>query len=107
MYRYTSLSLYIFFLLIRRPPTSTLFPYTTLFRSSLQSIAPSALTTDRLPRSTPVPFERQDDGSGRRLFDRDATRTVCGPSSPTQCRRPLLSCPSHPRRMLPLHIRRD
>src|SRR5690554_7576216 len=24
-----------FFLLIRRPPTSTLFPYTTLFRSSL------------------------------------------------------------------------
>src|SRR5262249_62278932 len=25
--------LYLFFLLIRRPPTSTLFPYTTLFRS--------------------------------------------------------------------------
>src|SRR5690606_41760145 len=28
------ISLHIFFLLIRRPPTSTLFPYTTLFRSS-------------------------------------------------------------------------
>src|SRR3712207_8861277 len=26
-------SLYIFFLMIRRPPRSTLFPYTTLFRS--------------------------------------------------------------------------
>src|SRR5690348_18457861 len=27
----------IFFLMIRRPPRSTLFPYTTLFRSSQQS----------------------------------------------------------------------
>src|SRR5688572_32122549 len=27
------LYLFIFFLMIRRPPTSTLFPYTTLFRS--------------------------------------------------------------------------
>src|SRR2546426_2966368 len=26
-------TLYIFFLMIRRPPRSTLFPYTTLFRS--------------------------------------------------------------------------
>src|SRR2546427_13288640 len=29
--------LYFFFLMIRRPPRSTLFPYTTLFRSSLQA----------------------------------------------------------------------
>src|SRR5204863_10119837 len=28
------LVLFFFFLMIRRPPTSTLFPYTTLFRSS-------------------------------------------------------------------------
>src|SRR5438105_7076483 len=28
-----SLSFYFFFLIIRRPPRSTLFPYTTLFRS--------------------------------------------------------------------------
>src|SRR5437588_985980 len=28
-------SLYFFFLMIRRPPISTLFPYTTLFRSDL------------------------------------------------------------------------
>src|SRR2546421_9579278 len=32
-----------FFLMIRRPPRSTLFPYTTLFRSS----SPRARTTDR------------------------------------------------------------
>src|SRR2546428_293183 len=28
------ISLFIFFLMIRRPPRSTLFPYTTLFRST-------------------------------------------------------------------------
>src|SRR5436305_10334116 len=33
------LSIYFFFLLIRRPPTSTLFPYTTLFRSIIYSAA--------------------------------------------------------------------
>src|SRR3712207_6919643 len=30
----------IFFLMIRRPPRSTLFPYTTLFRSKRFAIAP-------------------------------------------------------------------
>src|SRR2546429_9214384 len=29
-------TIYIFFLMIRRPPRSTLFPYTTLFRSHLR-----------------------------------------------------------------------
>src|SRR5947209_13538960 len=32
-----SVSLVFFFLMIRRPPRSTLFPYTTLFRSSSTS----------------------------------------------------------------------
>src|SRR2546421_8785329 len=32
--RYTRRSLLFFFLMIRRPPRSTLFPYTTLFRSN-------------------------------------------------------------------------
>src|SRR5438034_10464757 len=31
--RYTHLFFFFFFLTIRRPPRSTLFPYTTLFRS--------------------------------------------------------------------------
>src|SRR2546429_2510463 len=37
------LSLFFFFLMIRRPPRSTLFPYTTLFRSGDDALA----TTDR------------------------------------------------------------
>src|SRR3712207_9417796 len=32
-FMYTRLFLFLFFLMIRRPPRSTLFPYTTLFRS--------------------------------------------------------------------------
>src|SRR5438105_14987343 len=32
-----SLTMYFFFLMIRRPPRSTLFPYTTLFRSIVTS----------------------------------------------------------------------
>src|ERR1039457_5545319 len=34
---YCPVCLDIFFLMIRRPPRSTLFPYTTLFRSMLQT----------------------------------------------------------------------
>src|SRR3712207_7104854 len=34
--------LLIFFLMIRRPPRSTLFPYTTLFRSGLAPVARAA-----------------------------------------------------------------
>src|SRR2546429_5784910 len=33
----TDLCLFFFFLMIRRPPRSTLFPYTTLFRSRVSS----------------------------------------------------------------------
>src|SRR5688572_31407879 len=33
---------FFFFLMIRRPPRSTLFPYTTLFRSSLGAAASTA-----------------------------------------------------------------
>src|SRR5471030_3469494 len=37
---------FFFFLMIRRPPRSTLFPYTTLFRSwSSTSVAPGAPAT--------------------------------------------------------------
>src|SRR3989454_12301252 len=40
-YAMTRLTLFFFFLMIRRPPRSTLFPYTTLFRSvrAVQAIA--------------------------------------------------------------------
>src|SRR5437667_6352716 len=34
LYSYSISSVFLFFLMIRRPPRSTLFPYTTLFRSA-------------------------------------------------------------------------
>src|SRR3712207_8311124 len=46
----------VFFLMIRRPPRSTLFPYTTLFRS------PSTVGRARLPAEPGVP---PDAGAGQ------------------------------------------
>src|SRR5258705_4635717 len=37
--------LFFFFLMIRRPPRSTLFPYTTLFRSGVADLQVQNLTT--------------------------------------------------------------
>src|SRR5256885_15100095 len=34
---------YFFFLMIRRPPRSTLFPYTTLFRSTMTNLSTECL----------------------------------------------------------------
>src|SRR2546430_4269721 len=42
---------FFFFLMIRRPPRSTLFPYTTLFRSSGFGCACSYLTKQSIKRS--------------------------------------------------------
>src|SRR6478752_10048031 len=51
---------FFFFLMIRRPPRSTLFPYTTLFRSRVQGSSNS-----RRPRHA---------GGGRPPRDRKSTR---------------------------------
>src|SRR5260370_42612527 len=47
-----ALRFFFFFLMIRRPPRSTLFPYTTLFRSANQPrrLSRSAHSTGRLGR---------------------------------------------------------
>src|SRR6266699_5473824 len=42
-------STYFFFLMIRRPPRSTLFPYTTLFRSPAASGSRARRRRNRLP----------------------------------------------------------
>src|SRR2546427_9129776 len=43
-----------FFLMLRRPPISTLFPYTTLFRSRVGPPAPTEAGPDpRIPRGWP------------------------------------------------------
>src|SRR5438067_8832992 len=39
---FTHLFLYFFFLMVRRPPRSTLFPYTTLFRSQVVEMCRSS-----------------------------------------------------------------
>src|SRR5277367_7010674 len=40
---------FFFFLMIRRPPRSTLFPYTTLFRSRRASVAPNRYADYKVP----------------------------------------------------------
>src|SRR3712207_8824068 len=70
--------MYVFFLMIRRPPRSTLFPYTTLFRSPARCSSrgsraspPGCPRSFRLLRSggTPAPSS-----AGRSAHHRSATR---------------------------------
>src|SRR2546429_4098618 len=58
-FKHQFLFLFFFFLMIRRPPRSTLFPYTTLFRSLWQA---------RLPRR-----HRRHAGTPRRLRSEEHT----------------------------------
>src|SRR5256885_10846710 len=53
-----------FFLMIRRPPRSTLFPYTTLFRSTLRGVCRRVPGADRYPahaHRAPAPGGREAD----------------------------------------------
>src|SRR3712207_7892958 len=52
---------YFFFLMIRRPPRSTLFPYTTLFRSDLVRIR------DTGPHGVPISYWLPRDHTAREL----------------------------------------
>src|SRR2546429_9855808 len=53
-------ALYFFFLMIRRPPRSTLFPYTTLFRSPRgRCQTPTAASRCRCSRPAPNPPARR------------------------------------------------
>src|SRR5258707_11066960 len=49
------MSFVFFFLMIRRPPRSTLFPYTTLFRSPIRFLSrvPTGKTTSRRTAAKP------------------------------------------------------
>src|SRR3712207_7087503 len=81
--------MFLFFLMIRRPPRSTLFPYTTLFRSVRVAAAVrtcggavshrSALALwQLLPPGGPVPVAGEHTRSGRGtagvVLDRKSTR---------------------------------
>src|SRR5687768_18364153 len=66
----------IFFLIIRRPPRSTLFPYTTLFRSAAEPFAEIAAGAVRA-RAKINAAERQAKercAAGQQQADRKSTR---------------------------------
>src|SRR2546421_8136743 len=74
MHSFPTLPFSFFFLMIRRPPRSTLFPYTTLFRS--KDFGPSR---DKLVIATKVFFPMGDDPnqkglSRKHIIDRKSTR---------------------------------
>src|SRR6267143_337610 len=57
--------LFFFFLMIRRPPRSTLFPYTTLFRSALRrQRVPQGDPALRACRESPVPAHARGPAQG-------------------------------------------
>src|SRR5436190_14697200 len=63
---------YFFFLMIRRPPRSTLFPYTTLFRSSSYSWYVCPWVQNSLPATSRPRNAAQS--SGVHSQDRKSTR---------------------------------
>src|SRR5229473_3193082 len=66
MFLFLLLFFLFFFLMIRRPPRSTLFPYTTLFRSPLESA--SAQNSPPPPPLPVCPCEREIFRTGRPEF---------------------------------------
>src|SRR5258708_37296711 len=77
------MSLSFFFLMIRRPPRSTLFPYTTLFRSVYKQLRCRLLG----------PAPRIQDPRTSRSLKTTSTARSCLPSIPA--RKPLTSSCSH------------
>src|SRR2546426_5082119 len=51
--------------MIRRPPRSTLFPYTTLFRSVSRSSAPALVQDDQPRDGEHYPADRHSDSAAR------------------------------------------
>src|SRR5256885_11526797 len=56
-------SVLFFFLMIRRPPRSTLFPYTTLFRSGVRQFV-AGINFDRGPVQIPIAEPEHDETDG-------------------------------------------
>src|SRR5436190_23992924 len=54
LYCLFSLFFFFFFLMIRRPPRSTLFPYTTLFRSRIREAERAMMYDEYVDRVTEV-----------------------------------------------------
>src|SRR5258708_12321041 len=97
---------FFFFLMIRRPPRSTLFPYTTLFRSRFVPRGHLLWLRLRSPASRPSTgrlrrLPGDPDGAG----GRPATgREACGHVAGRVCRNVLTVDPIHP---TPAHPQRS
>src|SRR3712207_7417352 len=63
-----------FFLMIRRPPRSTLFPYTTLFRSSTLNAQTSVLNAESLSQFDPQTGQSGSDKQIRWLMSSDVCK---------------------------------
>src|SRR5258708_14093631 len=65
-----------FFLMIRRPPRSTLFPYTTLFRSNLTAVLHVGHALNNIIQDVLIRFERMRGRAAEWLpgTDRKSTR---------------------------------
>src|SRR5260221_9387249 len=61
--------------MIRRPPRSTLFPYTTLFRSSYSTVLSSAVRLAREPTSSASPQLPPVDSNHHSRIQRDRKST--------------------------------
>src|SRR2546429_1708073 len=68
---------FFFFLMIRRPPRSTLFPYTTLFRSRARPDDEARRVRQHGARDVDEEIEHGDEAElhlGRPILDRKSTR---------------------------------
>src|SRR3712207_7927091 len=72
-----TLQYYFFFLMIRRPPRSTLFPYTTLFRSRQLALGqhPADVVVEDLRRGAGHRVEARLLGRHQELLERDRKST--------------------------------
>src|SRR2546430_10327853 len=71
-------SLFFFFLMIRRPPRSTLFPYTTLFRSFIRVAAHELKTPVAILKGYSLMLMRSDQTlsiRSRRMLEADRKST--------------------------------
>src|SRR5947208_9509096 len=80
---------FFFFLMIRRPPRSTLFPYTTLFRSCLRSLTRVAHRNEQCSliyesRQCWLSMDYRWNGQGRFEPIQDYVRGTRRPSHPHQ-----------------------
>src|SRR5256885_11344823 len=71
--------LFFFFLMIRRPPRSTLFPYTTLFRSHLARPVIRSPVVDVPPSGPPLHAQQSGDDHARRVRSEEHTSELQSP----------------------------